>query len=168
MNLRDIQAEVERRAAAIGAPASLLPTYGTTTDSAHPHIELDGRGYHLVVVDRGVEESRATTRDLDELLYLVFHGVTIGMALAHERGHQVEDRDPRRLLWARQGELLERLSAAWAKRAAAEHERLLAAHPFDDAAIARARLCRELRQQGHAAEDAWQMACERMPLPDEG
>lgn len=155
-------------AAAIAAPAAYLPTYGTSTDLARPHIELDGRGYHLVVVERGVEESRATTRDLDELLYLVFKGVTLGMARDHELAHKVEDSDPRRLLFARQIELLLRLSPEWARREAEEHERLLRVHPFDDGAIVRAKLCRELREQGHPSEVAWQMACDRFPLPDEG
>lgn len=166
MNLREIQREVERRAAVIGAPAALLPTYGSSEDFARPHIEVDGRGYHLVVVERGVEASRATTRDLDELLFLVFHNVTSGMASDDDLVRRVEDRDPRRVMFARELELLARLSPAWAKREAAEHERILRAHPFDDAVIARAKLCRELRQQGHAAEDAWQIACERLPLPE--
>jgi hypothetical protein len=167
MNLREIQTEVERRAAVIGAPAALLPTYGASEDLARPHVEVDGRGYHLVVVERGVEVSRATTRDLDELLFLVFRTVTSTLAGDHELVHCVEDRDPRRVLFARQLELLARLSAAWAKREAAEHESILRAHPFDDAVMARAKLCRELRQQGHPAEDAWQIACERLPLPED-
>jgi hypothetical protein len=168
MKLREIQAEIERRAAAIGAPAALLPSYGASTGHARPHVEVDGRGFHLVVVERGVEEARRTTRDLDELLFLVFEGVTLAMASDHEHGHQDPDHDPRRVLFARQLELLARLSPGWAQRQAADHERLLRAHPFDDAAIARAKLCRELRQQGHPAEEAWQIACQRLPLPDDG
>ena len=168
MNLREIQAEVERRAAAIGAPAALLPTWGASIGHARPHVEVDSRGFHFVVVERGEELSRATTRDLDELLFLVFADVTSAMARDHELGQKAENSDPRRMLFARQIELLARLSPAWAKRKAAEHEQVLRAHPFDDAVIARAKLCRELRQQGHPAEDAWQIACERLPLPDGG
>ena len=166
MSLRDVQSEVERKGAAIAAPAAYLPTYGKSTDHARAHLEVDGRGYHLVVVERGVEESRTTTRDLDELLFLVFKAVTLAMASDHERAHKVETTDPRRVLFARQIELLARLSPEWAKREAEEHERLLRVHAFDDGGMPRARLCRELREQGHAAEVAWQMACDRHPLPD--
>ena len=168
MNLREVQAEIERRAAVIAAPPSYLPTYGKTTGHARPHLEVDGHGYHLVTVEQSVEESRATTRDLDELLFLVFKGVTLGMARDHELRHKVEDADPRRLLFARQAELLKRLSVEWAKREAQEHERLLLVHPFDDGAMLRAKLCRQLREDGHSSEDAWQMACDRHPLPDDG
>jgi hypothetical protein len=38
-------------------------------------------------------------------------------------------------------------------------------HPFDDCSGVRATLTRELREAGHSAETAWQMACERYPLP---
>src|SRR5437870_4904903 len=83
--LTEIKTEVDRRAALIGAVGRYsLPTYGHTEDGARPHIEVDSRGYHLVVVERGQEQSRFTTRDLDELLYRIFQSVTHDLAFAYE------------------------------------------------------------------------------------
>jgi hypothetical protein len=53
-SLREIKSEVDRFAKKIRAPESLLPTYGHTRDAARPHIEVDARGYHYVIVERGV------------------------------------------------------------------------------------------------------------------
>ena len=132
--LTEVKADVDRLAALIEAErSSALPTYGRTEDFARPHIEVDPRGYHLVVVERGQELSRITTGDLDELLYQVFRSVTFSLATRHELTHRVPARDPRRLMFQRQVELLARLSERWARREAEDHDRVLRRHPFDDA-----------------------------------
>jgi hypothetical protein len=164
--LAEIKIEVDDRATLIRAAGNhSLPTYGRTEDGARPHIEVDWRGYHFVVVERGQERERFTTRDLDELLYRIFQSVTRELAFAYELAHRVETQDCRRLAFQRQVELLSQLSSSWAQREAQEHDRILRKHPFDDMAGIRARLTRELREAGHSPETAWQMACERYPLP---
>lgn len=168
-SLTDIKAEVDRLAAVIGASGyHALPTYGHTEDFARPHIEVDSRGYHFVVVERGQEHERFTTGELDELLYRIFRSVTFSLAFEYELAHRIETQDCRRLGFQRQEELLARLSERWAERKAAEHERLLREHPFDDYSSVRAGLTKELREAGHSPEAAWRMACERYPLPGPG
>jgi hypothetical protein len=142
-----------------------LPTYGRTEDGARPHIEVDWRGYHFVVVERGQEQERFTTRDLDELFYRIFQNITHELAFAYELAHRVETRDCRRLVFQRQVELLSQLSSSWAQGQAQEHDHILREHPFDDMAGIRAGLTRQLREAGHSPQTAWQMACERYPLP---
>jgi hypothetical protein len=165
--LTEIKTEVDRRAALIGAGGHYgLPTYGYSEDGARPHIEVDSRGYHFVVEERGQELSRVTTEDLDELLYQVFQAVTHMLASDYESRHRIEGQDSRRLLFHRQVELLSRLSARWAERQAEEHRRILADHPFDDNSLIRAELSRELREAGYDPQTAWQMACDRYPLPE--
>jgi hypothetical protein len=165
-SLAGIKVEVDRLAAMIGATGyHALPTYGHTKDFARPHIEVDSRGYHFVVVERGQERERFTTRELDDLLYHIFQNVTFSLAIDYELAHRVETQDCRRLAFERQIELLAQLSGRWASREAKEHERILREHPFDDCSGVRATLTRELREAGHSAETAWQMACERYPLP---
>lgn len=132
LSLREIEETVNRLAGNIGAPGDLLPTYGHSEDFARPHVEVDGRGYHFVVVERGRELERVTTDTLDELLYLIFSGVTFSMASDHELRHRVEGRDSRRLLFATQVDLLTRLSPDWGRRESARHERILRTHPFRD------------------------------------
>ena len=132
MTLSEIEAEVNRRAAKVGATGYVLPTYGRTEDGARPHIESDSRGYHYVVVERGQELRRDTTSDLDELLYQVFESVTFSLACDYEGRHRVAGQDSRRLLFARQLQLLSMLSPAWAEREARDHQRILQQHPFND------------------------------------
>ncbi|HUK90185.1 MAG TPA: Imm63 family immunity protein [Blastocatellia bacterium] len=164
-SLDEIEYEVERLAAVIGASARALPTFGRSEDGARPHIEVDGSHYHYVVVERGEELRRETTSSLDELLYYVFEAVTFSMAMNYEAAHRVESQDCRRLIFRRQIELLSQLSPEWAETESRDHDRILREHPFDDLALVRATLCEQLRRQGISADEAWRAACERRPLP---
>jgi hypothetical protein len=131
--LAEVKKEVDRRAAIIGAEgAHALPTYGRSEDFARPHIELDSCGYHFVVVERGQELERFTSRDLDEILFQVFETVTFSLASEYELAHRVQGQDFRRLLFQRQVELLSRISELWGQREAARHEGILREHPFRD------------------------------------
>jgi hypothetical protein len=128
----EIKSEVDQLARKIRAPESLLPTYGRTRDAAHPHIEVDERGYHYVVVERGEELNRTTTGDIDKLLYHVFEGVTFSLACEYAVRNRTGLRDFRRQLFRRQTELLSKLSPKWAELKAQEHAQILSQHPFDD------------------------------------
>lgn len=131
LTLPEIKADIERLAARIGAPARNLPTYGRTEDFARPHIEVDGRGYHFVVVERGQEIERRTTNDFDELLYNVFGSATFSIASDYELENRIENQDSRRILFSRQVELLAALSPAWGEREAQRHERILEHYSFE-------------------------------------
>jgi len=156
LTLSEIKEEVDRLAAQIGASGYVLPTYGHSDDGARPHIEADARGYHYVVVERGQELKRITTRDLNELLYHVFEAVTFSPACDYELAHRVEGQDCRRLMFRRQIELLSALSQEWSNRESQQHERILREHPFDDFASIRAKL---------ATQVGWKAACDKYPLP---
>ena len=56
--------EVDLLASQIGAPPSLLATFGRSEDMARPHIEVAGPFLAWVVVERGSEIDRKTTCDL--------------------------------------------------------------------------------------------------------
>ena len=134
--LAEIETEVHRRAAIIGAEGAYeLPTYGRSEDFARPHIEVDSRGYHFVVVERGEEQERLTSRDLEEILFRVFETVTSSLASAYEAAHRVDAQDFRRLLFQKQVELLSQISEPWGQREARRHEGILRDHPFDDRTI---------------------------------
>lgn len=164
--LAEIEAEMRRLGARIGAGDGALPTFGHSDDFARPHVEVDEAGYHWVVVERGQERERVTTRDLDALLERHFRGVTFGLATDHELRHRVPMTDGRRMIFARQIELLERLSPAWAEREAARHAAVLRAHPFDDRSDLRVRVTQRLRDAGVDADAAWARACALVPLPE--
>jgi len=166
LTLPEIKAEVDRLAARIGASGYLLPTYGRSEDGARPHIEVDSRGYHYVVIERGQELERLTTNNLDELLFNVLEGITFSLASKYELAHRVESQDFRRILFQHQAELLSELYPHWGEREAQHHKQILREHPFDDNAALRADLTKDYREQGYSPEDADRMACERYPGPN--
>lgn len=136
LTLEAIKSEVESLAAKIGASGYVLPTYGRSEDFARPHIEIDSRGYHFVVVERGQELKRITTTDLDQLLRHVFDCVTFELACRYELAHRVEGQDCRRLIWQHQKELLQTLSTRWAALLAQQIEEILRKHPYNDHQVA--------------------------------
>jgi hypothetical protein len=130
--LPEIEAEVSRLAVLIGASDKDLPTYGLSRDGGCPHIEIDRKCYHYVVVERGEELERRSTGDFDELLYWVFSSVTSSMAFSYEVKNRVKDQDCRRIAFPKQLELLNRISEKMGVRGAAEIEDILRRHPYDD------------------------------------
>jgi hypothetical protein len=130
--LAEIKDEIDRRAAVVGASGNLLPTYGRTEDFARPHIEVDSRGYHYVVVERGNESERITTPHLDELLFHVFDMITFFLAGRYEVQHRRRKEDCRRQMFSHQIELLAKLTPAWAERTARHHQEVLQANPYED------------------------------------
>ena len=127
-----IDREMQRLAQAVGAPDQAVPTIGLSLRDAHPYVEVDTERYHYVVSERGVEIDRLSTPSLDELFYRVACDLTFSVAVAWELRHRVPAQDPRRLMFARQIELLDSLNPAWAGRQALEHEGVLSRHPFRD------------------------------------
>lgn len=90
--LSEIKAEVDRLAKIIEAGPDLNLTYGHREDEV-PNVEVDERGYHLVVIERGQVQSWFITRDLDDLLYHIFKNVTSGVAMGYELVHRIETQD---------------------------------------------------------------------------
>jgi hypothetical protein len=155
-SLAEIEKDVGHLAAQIGASVALLPTYGAATDGTRPHIEVDSLTYHYVVVERGEELRRTTTRDYDDLLYYIFADVTFNLACAYELANRIENQDYRRIGFEHQIKLLSKISKKWSEREFNEHEKILHDHPFDDASDMRVQLSKEL---------GWAKACEKYPLP---
>jgi len=166
LTLEAIEAEIVSRSRQIGACENHLPTFGYSEQSGRPHIEVDERGYHYAIAERGTEFERLTTHDIDKLQYSVFESITFRLACDYEVKHRVEKRDCRRILFRRQTELLSALSHEWAKRCEQDHTQVLQEHPFDDDASVRATLTKELRDQGYTPDDAQRIAWEKYPGPN--
>ncbi len=131
--LDDIKTLVDSLAEKIKAPQNLLPTYGRTVDSAHPHIEIGSNGQlYYVVVERGEELRRDFAIDTNDLLFRIFEGVTFSMACNFELKHRKKNQDFRRQLFSKQQELLGILDKNWEIRQQKDHQQTLAAYPFED------------------------------------
>jgi hypothetical protein len=116
----------------LGVPEARFPYQSQPAHDGSPHVEVTGDLYHYVVTERGTEFERRSTPDADELLYWLLQGVTFSLACDFELKHRVAGRDFRRLLFAKQLELLRGLSPDWERKRASEIERVLQQHPFDD------------------------------------
>jgi hypothetical protein len=132
LSLVEIERSVDDLARLIGAPRDELPTYGYSRDSAYPHIEQDMSGYHYVIVERGQERERRTTKDIQELLYWVFEAVTSSMSFRYEARNRQEGKDCRRMAFKMQEELMTALNPLWGDAIRSEHAQLLESYPYDD------------------------------------
>jgi hypothetical protein len=130
--LSEIKSEVARLAKILGASSDDLPTYGQSRDFAYPHVEVDDKCYHYVIVERGRELERKSTSDLDDLLFWIFSDTTHNLAFAFELKNRIEDQDCRRTAFPKQVELLALVSPKMAARRAQEIEEILRRAPYDD------------------------------------
>lgn len=165
MELAEIEVKVNELAVKINAPSNVLPTFGHSQHTGRPHVEVDARGYHYIIAERGQEFDRHTTSDLDELLYRIFANLTFELSTRFELAHRVENQDHRRIMFQHQIELLSSLSPQWGEREAKEHERILKEHPFDDHASPRAIYFKSLTDKGYSSKQAEKMALDKYPLP---
>jgi hypothetical protein len=133
--LREIEADVLRAAARVGAAGQTLPTYGSSDDGARPHIELADGLYHYVVVERGVERERRSSERYEDLLYWIFADVTFGMAFSYELANRIEDQDCRRIAFPRQIELMSQLNQEFGRRLEVDIADILRRAPYDDEPI---------------------------------
>jgi len=130
LNLDEIKGKVNDISLLIEAPEELLPTYGISRDFAYPHIEIDEIGYHFVIVERGEELNRKTSKDIDDLMYWVFESVTFSMASDYELKHRVENQDSRKLLFKTQLDMIGKISEKFAERLQAEFDQILKVAPY--------------------------------------
>lgn len=132
-SLADIKLQVDKLAAKIQAPEYLLPTYGSSEDGARPHIEIDRPNkLFYIVVERGEEIRKDYATELNDLLYMIFSNVTFSMACDYELKHRIESQDFRRILFAKQEELLGFLKPDWQTREHEHHKTILKSHSFRD------------------------------------
>src|SRR5712691_8192962 len=87
--LDKIADDVASLAKKINTPKDYFPTFGATRDWGQPHIEVDKNFYHFVVVERGEELQRKSTKDYQELLYWIFAWITFQMAFDYELKNRV-------------------------------------------------------------------------------
>lgn len=128
----EIEADVGAFGKLIDASKHDLPTYGTSRDSGYAHVEVKDGLYHYVVVERGQELERRSSAAYGDLLYWIFESATHNLAFAYERRNRVADQDCRRVAFAKQTELMKRLSSELSVRLEAKIADILSRAPYDD------------------------------------
>jgi hypothetical protein len=128
--------EIERlRSAWVPIRDALGTKRGVPSSASHDgyaHVEFLGSVYQYVVTERGSELERRTAASADEVMYWLAQDASFELAWSYEVRHRVTNQDCRRLLFAKQVELLASANPLWAARRAEEHQQILKAHPFRD------------------------------------
>ena len=110
----------------------MITVRSTPSGFGDPHVEIDDKGYHYVIWERGSEHERRTTEELDELLYWLMSDIIFQMASEFELDHRVLDQDFRRLLFKAQLTLLKKINADFYERGKEEINEILIDAPYDD------------------------------------
>lgn len=95
-------------------------------------VYVDGEGYHYVVMCRGNLDEHTVTKDLDDLLYIVFKSITFYLAIEYEVKHRQKGKDSRRIIFSKQIELMTQLNPKFKERIELELGEVLKKYPFDD------------------------------------
>jgi hypothetical protein len=132
MPIVEIQKQVEEIARRLGSNDYYLPTFCFTEDFARPAIYVDQRGYHYVIVERGIEQSKQTSQDIKDLLYWIFDDITFSMACDYDLKNREEDKDFRRLLFKEQERLIGQIDIQFQEKLVRKHQEILKTHPFED------------------------------------
>jgi hypothetical protein len=108
------------------------PFHTSPRHDGSPHVEASDGELSYVVAERGAEFERRTTTSQDELLYWLTSDVVFSLAVDYEPNHREPGRDCRRIMFARELELMGRINPAWRARKEAEITDILVRHPYRD------------------------------------
>jgi hypothetical protein len=165
-SLLEIQKELNRLAKKIFAPESMLPTLGHSIDGGHEYIDIDENGNVVyAAIERGKEYLRFYPKDMADLMFSIFRGVTASMASDYTRKNKIKGQDSRRIYFFEQERLMGILDETWKEEIFDEHVVILEKNPFDDFASERAIYYQKLISCGQTKGDEWLLACEKYPLP---
>ena len=95
-----------------------------------PHVETRSGKFEFVVTERGSELDRISGLDNDEVLYLLFKGITFVMATSYELRNRNSIGDGRAVWFPYQEKLMAGLRLSWEDRLKAEHEQILQRSPL--------------------------------------
>lgn len=95
-----------------------------------PHVEMRFRKFEFVVTERGSELERISGLDNDEVLYLLFEGITSIMATSYELRNRKSTGDGRAVWFPYQENLMAGLKPSWGTRLKAEHQLILQKYPL--------------------------------------
>lgn len=132
MTIEELQADYDRLCQRIKPTPNQYRFATERSDCGAPHVELIGNEIHVVTTERGLELSREVYTIREDFLYAMVALDTFWMGVDHEFRNRIEDRDCRRIIFAKQLELLERIDPDYAERRAKEIEVTLRENPYND------------------------------------
>lgn len=96
------------------------------------HIEITPEAYEWVVTERGSELERLSFDTRDALLEHIFINLTFGAGVKYEVARRDPARDPRRIIFQHQLDLLAKLNPAWRDSAKQHIAEVLEKYPYRD------------------------------------
>ena len=120
----------------IGLPSD-SPLYPTVSDGVNfypdgRNIYVDGNEYHCVGFDRGRMGRHHHSSDLKTILYYVFDPIVFSLARKYEIARRVKGPDSRRMIFAKQMELMGQIDPNFAKKLSDDLEKVLKKYPYQD------------------------------------
>jgi Immunity protein 63 len=162
--VEEIKKQIGEFAEKIDLAENSLSQLWIENDFASPYIKIDDSGYmHLIVRERGQISEDKIAKDINQLLYWIFSGITFSMACSFELKNRIESQDCRRMIFTKQNELLKKLNIDWSEKEIKSQEAILKNYPFDDLAGLRASYFRELRNKGYSENDIEILAYKKYP-----
>lgn len=127
---KDLQDKIDEIGKIIDAPRSWLIVLYQPANDGSPYVAIDDDKFFYVSSERGYEISRKPISSLDELMYLTLEGAIFQMASSYELDNRVEGQDFRRILFAREIELMNKLNRKWGERCREKIEKILVSAPY--------------------------------------
>lgn len=126
-----LRRKFERCCSVLGVSAAFRTS---AADDGAAHVERIAGAFHYVSTERGCENERRIASGEDEVLYWLLSDVVFDLSRTFEAKHRVKGQSFRRLLFAKELELMRLLSLEWGARKRAEINAILAKAPYDDVA----------------------------------
>lgn len=130
LSLSGLAAEFRSMAEQLDVAAYYKVFHTSPQHDGAPHVEMRSGKFEFVVTERGSELERISGLDNDEVLYLLFEGITFIMATSYELRNRKPTGDGRAVWFPYQEKLMEGLRPSWGVRLKAEHERTLQSAPL--------------------------------------
>lgn len=114
--------------------SELYPMFSDNSNvfSEGESIYIENSKYFYVIMERGRINKIYESEDIEEILYPLFESITFHLALKYELDHRIMNKDPRRLIWKHQLELLEKVNKKFSLRCQDEIDKILKIAPFND------------------------------------
>lgn len=129
-SLTDLARKFQAMVAGLDVGPYYKSLHTTPQHDGSPHIEVANGKFQFVVTERGSELKRIDHLSEDDVLYLLFNGITQHMATTYELQNRIPGTDGRSVWFPYQERLMENLNPSWGERLREEHRRVLANHPL--------------------------------------
>jgi len=123
LTLSQIEDKVMEFTRIINAPKDFIPTFGYSNQSGLPHIEVYNGTYYLLVSENEQLISEKSTKDPDELLFMIMHTVTLSMA-CERIASDTNYKSLRMRLFQAQKNIISKINLAYMHKTKLKHERI--------------------------------------------